>query len=490
MDEITCNCKGAFQKLQTYNSKTLTKKMQYFEAKKQLYTQNVKGRFRKLKWILNTVFLGVYLLAPFIRFDRGESAPNQAILIDMPNSKAYFFFIELWPQETYYLAGILIITAVMLFFVTSLFGRIWCGYACFQTVWCDVFAALERFFQGDRNERILLDRKNSLKKFYRKFLTHFSWIVVSIITGYAFVGYFNDSFALAKDILSETVDKNILGWILGIAGATYVMAGFAREHVCIYMCPYARFQSAMFDNNTLIITYDEKRGEPRGKLGKESEPKKGDCIDCKQCVVVCPTGIDIRNGLQMECIACGLCIDACDNVMEKVGLPKGLIRYDTLNHLLDPIPQKKFKALRPRSFLYATILTTVSGLMLTNLIFRSKLEISVTPDRNPLFVTLSDGSIRNGYLLKIMNKTHERKNFSLKIVKPSEAELKLQSFEAVDSEHLEVAPDSVGSFKVFTILPKEVIEKNNDGRGLIEFVVTDEKDQKEQKKIEAVFIVK
>ncbi len=278
---------------------------EYFTAKKRLYPQSVKGRFRKLKWLLNALFLSIYLLSPFLRFDRGENAPNQAILIDLPNSKAYFFWIEIWPQEVFYLAGILVVAAVTLFFVTSLFGRIWCGYACFQTVWTDLFIACEKIFQGDRNQRILLDRKNSFEKYWRKAATHISWIIISLITGHGFVMYFNDAITLPQNI-----NFGVLGWIIGIAAATYVMAGFAREHVCTYMCPYSRFQSAMFDNNTLIISYDQKRGEPRGKWDGDSSKKVGHCIDCKQCVVVCPTGIDIRNGLQMECIACGLCIGA------------------------------------------------------------------------------------------------------------------------------------------------------------------------------------
>lgn len=463
-----------------------------FEAKKRLYPQNVKGRFRKLKSILNVVFLSIYLFFPLIRFDRGASVSNQAILIDLPGSKAYFFFIEIWPGEVYYLAGILIIAAVMLFFVTSLFGRIWCGYACFQTVWTDIFIALERLFQGDRNERILLDRKKSFKKFWRKFLTHLSWIIVSIVTGFAFVCYFNDAILLTKNIFHGQISLSVLGWILGIAGATYVMAGFAREHVCTFMCPYARFQSAMFDKNTLIITYDEKRGEPRGHLTKElslktiSAEPKGHCIDCKQCVVVCPTGIDIRNGLQMECIACGLCVDACDNVMEKIGLPKGLIRYDTLNHLLDAVPEKKFKILQPRTFLYATILILVSSLMLRSIILKPKIETSVIPDRNPMFVMLSDGSIRNGYSLKIMNKTHEKKTFTLQIVAPDAAILKLPNG---DLEHLEVAPDDIATFKIYAILPKDLLDNNEEGRGLIKFLLIDKSGDKSER-IEAIFISK
>ncbi len=450
---------------------------EYFAARKRLYPQSVKGRFRRLKSILNTVFLSIYLLSPLIRFDRGEGSPNQAILIDLPGSKIYFFWIEIWPQEIYYLAGILLIAAVILFFVTSLFGRIWCGYACFQTVWTDIFVAFEKLFQGDRNARIILDRKNNFEKFWRKTATHFSWIIVSLITGYGFACYFNDAISLHKNLTF-----NIWGWILGIAASTYIMAGFAREQVCTYMCPYSRFQSAMFDKNTLIISYDEKRGEPRGKWDGDAAKTQGHCIDCKQCVVVCPTGIDIRNGLQMECIACGLCVDACDNVMEKIGLPKGLIRYDTMAHMLDPKPEKKFKILKPRSIYYATILTLVCGIMIRSLLYKPTLEVSAIPDRDPIFVRLSDGSIRNGYSIKIVNKTHERKTFALKILHPAEASAKIVN---ADLENLVVDHDEALTFKVFVTLTKDFLDQNEEGRGLVEFIITDDV---QEKKVQAVFI--
>lgn len=458
---------------------------QYFTARKRLYPQNVKGKFRRLKWILNTIFLSIYLFSPFLRFNRGENSPNQAILVDIPKSKAYFFNIEIWPQEAYYLMGILVIAAVTLFFVTSLFGRIWCGYACFQTVWTDVFIAMERLFQGDRNARIILDRKNNFEKFYKKALTHLSWIAISLLTGYGFVLYFNDAIALTKNLLDYEISTNVLGWIIGIASSTYIMAGFAREHVCTYMCPYSRFQSAMFDNNTLMISYDQKRGEPRGKMSQNANFKdRGHCIDCKQCVVVCPTGIDIRNGLQMECIACGLCVDACDNIMEKIGLPKGLIRYDTMANLLDPRPEKKFKIFKPRTFYYAIILTLASGIMLRNLIFRPTMEISAIPDRNPIFVTLSDGSIRNGYTIKIANKTHEDKVFLLKISSPPEAAIKAED---LDFSNIKIGPDQIGSFKIFVTLPKDHLIGNQSGREIIEFTAAS---SSEQKKIQSVFISK
>lgn len=458
---------------------------EYFVAKKRLYPQKVKGKIRNIKTILNFIFLSIFFFTPFLRFDRGSTAPNQAVLIDFPNTRAYFFNIEIWPQETYYLAGILILAAVILFFVTSLFGRVWCGYACFQTVWTDIFIGFERIFQGDRNQRILLDRKKTFEKYARKTLTHISWIIVSILTGYGFVNYFYDAPALLENIFRAQIPFNALGWSLGIASMTYIMAGFAREHVCTFMCPYARFQSAMFDNNTLIISYDEKRGEPRAKAPKDGDFKnRGHCIDCKQCVVVCPTGIDIRNGLQMECIACGLCVDACNNIMDKMGLPKGLIRYDTISHLLDPVAQKKFKILQPRTFFYGAIVLIVSALMLYSLMAKATLEIAAIPDRNPMFVMLADGSVRNGYQIKISNKTHENKIYNLSIIAPKEAILKSQNS---DMSTLNVGAGEVGEFKIFVILPENYITQNQEGRSLVRFLIADDKEQKE---IEAVFISK
>jgi cytochrome c oxidase accessory protein FixG len=464
--------------------------MKLFEARKRLFPQSVKGKIRKIKSILNFVFLSVYLFSPFLRFDRGPSSPDQAILIDFSNNKFYFFFIEIWPQEIYYLAGILIIAAITLFFVTSLFGRIWCGYACFQTVWTDIFIALERLFQGDRNARIILDRKNTFKKFYKKSLTHLSWIVVGLITGIGFSCYFTDAFALIKDFYNLQFHLASTCWIIGIALSTYIMAGFAREQVCTFMCPYARFQSAMFDEDTLIITYDKNRGETRGKFKQgDSFENRGDCIDCKQCVVVCPTGIDIRDGLQMECIACGLCVDACDNIMEKIGRPKGLIRYDTEKNLLNPNAKNKFRFLKPRTLYYSVILSAVCGLMLFNLISKPTLEVDMIQNRNPLFVTLSDGSTRNGYTIKIANKTHEKKVFKISILEPREAIFKVQSYEGIDADNLPIEQDSVGQFKIYVMLPQSFLDKSIDGRSFVDFVIED-KASDEKKKIQAIFISK
>ena len=458
-----------------------------FIAKKRLYSQNVKGKIRKIKWILTAVFLSIYIFTPFLRFDRGDNTANQAILIDLPNEKAYFFFIEIWPQEVFYLAGILIIAAIMLFFVTSLFGRVWCGYACFQTVWTDIFIAVERFFQGDRNQRIILDRKKSFKKYWSKALTHIVWIAISLLTGLCFVAYFNDAFALIDNLFTANLSLNILGWIFGIAFMTYLMGGFAREHVCTFMCPYSRFQSAMFDDNTLIIAYDEKRGEPRQKAKAGTDfSDRGHCIDCKQCVVVCPTGIDIRNGLQMECIACGLCIDACDNVMEKMDLPKGLIRYDTLNHMRNPTPKTKFKPFRFRTYFYLSILLLVCSLMLKSLVMKSRVETTILHDRNPMFVMLSDGSIRNGYVIKIMNKSDEVKHFSLHIKSPKELRIKEQHY---DINNLVVPARDIKEFRIFAVISEELAQRNMEGRFITEFILKDVDENKEYE-LDSVFMTK
>lgn len=458
-----------------------------FVAKKRLYVQNVKGKIRKIKWVLTTIFLSIYVFSPFLIFDRPGDAPDQAILIDFAQRKAYFFFIEIWPQEVFYLAGILIIAAVMLFFVTSLFGRVWCGYGCFQTVWTDIFIAIERLFQGDRNQRIILDRKNNFKKYFSKFLTHLTWIIIALFTGFCFVAYFNDSYQLVADLFALNLSFNVLGWILGIAFMTYLMGGFAREHVCTFMCPYSRFQSAMFDDNTLVIAYDEKRGEPRAKAKAGTDfSNRGHCIDCKQCVVVCPTGIDIRNGLQMECIACGLCIDACDNVMEKMNLPKGLIRYDTLNHLKNPTAKTKFRPFRFRTYFYLAILTLVCSLMLKSLVMKPNVETTMLHDRNPTFVMLSDGSIRNGYSLKIINKTHGPKKFSFKILQPKEVKLDGQNCLL---ENLEVGPQEVKTFRIFATLDEKLASKNSEGRFLVRFLVTDLDDGSNYEE-ESMFIVR
>lgn len=427
--------------------------VQYFAKQEKVYPKRVFGKYRTLKWIAMVVTLGIYYLTPFIRWDRGPNAPNQAVLIDLENARAYWLWIEIWPQEVYVFTGILILAAIALFFVTSLFGRVWCGYVCPQTVWTDLFVWVERIVQGDRNARKKLhNAKWSLEKIRKIGITHFIWLLIAWCTAGSFVLYFNDAPTLVRSFFALDVSPTILAFIGGLTFSTYLMAGFAREQVCMYMCPYARFQSAMFDRDTLVIGYDEKRGEERGKHKKgDSWDGRGDCIDCSACVQVCPTGIDIRNGLQMECIACGLCVDACNNIMEKIDRPSGLIRYDTINHMEAEVKggKEKFKLLRLRTLYYVCVLAVVVGVMVASLITRSPLELHVLHDRNPLFVQLSDGNIRNGYIIKILNKTHKHRTYELSLTGLDNASIQVKAAGNVGASNLYVPADSVGTYHIF-----------------------------------------
>lgn len=448
-----------------------------FAKQNKIYPRRVWGKFRKLKWVAMITLLGIYYAAPWLRWNRGPHSPDQAILIDMPQRKAYFFNIEIWPQEVYYITALLILAAVGLFFVTSLLGRVWCGYACFQTVWTDLFVWVERIVQGDRNARKKLDESPlSIEKIWKKGLTHIIWMVIGLCTGGAWVFYFNDAPTLFDQIIHFNIPWSVGGWILGLAGSTYLMAGFAREQVCMYMCPYSRFQSAMFDKETLIISYDEERGEPRGKhKAGESWEGRGHCIDCDSCVVVCPMGIDIRKGLQMECIACGLCVDACNNVMDKLNLPRGLIKYSAECG-------ESFRLLRPRTFWYTGIVLLVSCLALYSLLTRSPLDLNVIHDRNPLFVQLSDGEIRNGYELHIINKSHDDKKYVLEVEGLGDVKLHVQGNVDIPADDIPVFADDMGSFRVFVSAPKQ-----SESRREIVFKIKDKADNRVEQK-ETIFV--
>jgi cytochrome c oxidase accessory protein FixG len=288
-----------------------------FKNREKVYPRSVSGLFRRLKWAALIVLLAIYYIVPWIRWDRGPEAPDQAVLADMAGRRLYFFFIEIWPQEIYYLTGLLVLSAVALFLITSLAGRIWCGYACPQTVWTDLFMWVERKIEGDRSERIRLDKGPfTLGKLQKKLMKHGAWLLIALLTGGAWVMYFTDAPTLIHDLLHFQASAQSVFFIGLFTATTYLLAGWAREQVCTYMCPWPRFQSAMIDEDSLIVTYEAWRGEPRGAKRKdESWDGRGDCIDCKACVHVCPTGIDIRDGLQMECIGCGLCVDACNTIM-------------------------------------------------------------------------------------------------------------------------------------------------------------------------------
>jgi len=371
----------------------------FYAKHKKVYPREVHGLFASLRVIGVTVLLGFYYFVPWMYWNG-----KQAVLFDLPNRRFYIFDWTFWPQDFFYLAILLIIAAVALFFFTALAGRVWCGYACPQTVWTEIFLWFERKVEGSRNKQIKLDKAPLTRyKFSRKVLKHFIWISFSAWTGFTFVAYFTPIDQLASSIWNLTLGPWEWFWIVFYSFATYGNAGWLREQVCIYMCPYARFQSAMFDDDTLIISYDPTRGEPRGSRPKGVDPKSkelGECVDCTLCVQVCPTGIDIREGLQYQCIGCAACVDVCNEVMDKMGYSKNLIKYTTLN-ALDKIKTNIF---RPRVIVYFVLLMVLTTGLLYSMATRIPLELDVVRDRNALYRTTPLGYIENIYTLKIANK--------------------------------------------------------------------------------------
>lgn len=454
-----------------------------YKTRDKVYPKRVSGRFRNLKWFALVTLLAIYWVVPWLRWDRGPGAPDQAVLIDMDMGRAYFFFIEIWPQEVYYITGLLILAAIGLFLATSLFGRIWCGYGCPQTVWTDLFMLVERYIQGDRNARVRLDKsKWTLEKIWKIGATHLAWIAIAMATGGAFVLYFNDAPQVVVDVFTGNASLAVYVTIAFLTFSTYLLAGWAREQVCTYMCPWPRFQSAMLDDESMIVTYEDWRGEPRGPIKRKNlvrgeVPEVGHCIDCHACVNVCPTGIDIRNGLQMECIGCGLCIDACNEMMDKVSFPRDLVRFDSIQNTQLRAQGKAThtRIVRPRTIFYAVILVVVASVMTFGLANRSVLEMNVLRDRNPLFVPLSDGDVRNGYTLKILNKERAEKTYSLTVtgIEPTQMQVIGLTPNQDGSFDLDVAPDRVGSFRVFIAASPKTL----DGEATpFEFRVTDEED--------------
>ena len=381
------------------DSSKSTLQQELYEKRQTIHPRQVSGTFARLRVTAVLVLLGLYYVVPWIPWDG-----RQAVLFDLPARKFYIFGMVLWPQDFIYLSGLLIVAALSLFFFTAIAGRLWCGYACPQTVWTEVFMWIERRIEGDRNQRIKLD-KSAMdgRKFRLKAIKHTIWILFSLWTGYTFVGYFTPILELGDKILSLSTGPWETFWVLFYGFATYGNAGWMREQVCIYMCPYARFQSAMFDRNTLIISYDEKRGEPRGHRRRRDDPVEkglGSCIDCTLCVQVCPTGIDIRDGLQYQCIGCAACVDVCDQVMEKMDYPSGLIRYTTQNAL----DKGTTHVLRPRVIVYAVILLAIVAALVYGLLNRAPVELDIIRDRNVLYRVTDEGLIENVYTLKILNK--------------------------------------------------------------------------------------
>ena len=395
-----------------------------YAAREPIFPRRVKGNFRSLKWIIMVVTLGIYYATPWIRWDRGPSLPDQAVLLDLANRRFYFFWVEIWPHEFYFVAGLLIMAGLGLFLFTSAFGRVWCGYACPQTVWTDLFILVERWIEGDRNARLRLHRQKNwdFKKVRMRVSKWVVWLLIGLATGGAWVFYFADAPTLLRDLVTGQAHPVAYTTMALLTFTTFFFGGFAREQICIYACPWPRIQAAMMDEDTLTVGYRDWRGEPRGKHRKSADADQlGDCIDCMACVNVCPMGIDIRNGQQLECITCALCIDACDDIMAKIGKPRGLIDYmalsDETREREGHTPRAIWKhVFRPRTIMYTAMWSAVGFALLFALFIRQDIDMSVAPVRNPTHVILSDGSVRNTYDVRLLNKHGEERPFRLSIV--------------------------------------------------------------------------
>ena len=404
-----------------------------YVARRKVYPQRVQGTYRTIKWIVLCITLGIYYGLPFLRWDRGINAPNQAVLVDLPNRRLYFFFIEIWPQEVYYLTGLLILAALTLFLMNAIAGRVWCGYLCPQTVWTDLYQTIERWFEGDRREHLLRDRQSwTIARAARSAGKHALWLIVAWWTGGAWVLYFEDAPTLVHDLATFEAPLTAYIWIGILTFTTYALAGHMREQVCLYMCPWPRIQAALTDEYALNVTYRYDRGEPRGSLKKSaalraSGAPAGDCVDCYQCVYVCPTGVDIRDGASLGCIQCGLCIDACDSVMARIGRPARLIAFDTDLNIRRRQEGKPalHRIVRLRTVFYAAIIALVAAIMLYTLTTRSSEGLAVIHDRNPMFVRLSDGELRNAYTVRILNKSLEMRTFILTVDGLADIDLKV-----------------------------------------------------------------
>lgn len=382
-----------------------------------IYPQSIVGHFRSVRNWAASGLLAIYFLGSWIRWDRGEGLPGQAILMDLPNRKAYLFGIEIWPEEAYYLAALLMLGAMGLFFVTSLYGRIWCGYTCPHTVFVDLFLKIELYFQGDRNARMRLDQEPwNDAKLKKKGLTYLAWTGIAFSFAFGWVCYFYDAPTLVRDIAHFAVTGGGLSWLVGLTASTFLFAGYIRERVCTYMCPYGRFQSAMLDDDSSVVTYHPWRGELRGNYNPKDN-SLGDCIDCGKCVVVCPMGIDIREGMQLPCIGCGLCVDACNSVMEKIDRPLYLIGYDSINSTeikkKGGIYKKNFFKLK--NIMFGMVFIAVSTVILYSLATKLPFAMAVLRDRGALYTILPSGEMRNSYIIKLANKSPNAEEFTLSV---------------------------------------------------------------------------
>ena len=432
--------------------------------------QSVSGRYRRLKWAALAVCLAVYYVLPLLRWDRGPGLPNQAVLVDFERTRLYVFFIEIWPQEVYYLTGLLILAALVLIWINAVAGRVWCGYFCPQTVWTDLFLVVERFVEGDRRERL---KKRSEGLSARRVLEigakHAIWLIIAMATGGAFVLYFADAPTLLASLASGQASALAYGWVAILTATTYTLAGFAREQVCTWMCPWPRLQGAIWDPEALIVSYRDYRGEPRGSAKKAAELRArgepaGDCVDCLQCVAVCPIGIDIREGPNFACINCGLCVDACDGVMAKLDRPRGLIDYEAWSNIergRSGEPPRR-RLLRPKTIGLAACVVALVGLMAAGLALRGDARLTVIHDRNPMAVTLSDGRVRNGYTIRLYNKADRARSFRLVVAGPADGEIEVVG----DDDVIEIERDTTREARV-------LLTTTSRERQPVAFVATD-----------------
>ena len=437
-----------------------------------IHTRSFTGRFRNLRLLGAGLLFLLFFGTAWIDWNG-----RQAVLWDLDNRQFHIFGATFWPQDFILLSAILIIAAFGLFFITVLAGRVWCGYACPQSVWTWVFMRVEQITEGDRGQRIKLDAAPwSLQKFLRRSAKHGLWLAVSLITAMAFIGYFTPVRQLTTDLLTLEMGATTAFWVLSFTAATYINAGWLREKVCRDMCPYSRFQSVMFDSDTLVISYDAARGENRGPRRKDADYKAeglGDCIDCTMCVQVCPTGIDIRDGLQLECIGCGACIDACDNVMDKLGYDRGLVRYSSENELAGG----KTHWLRPRLIGYAAMLALIIGAFVWALAERPLISLDVTRDRG-LFRENALGQIENIYSLKIINKTQQPRSYAITLVEPGD-------FELHGPSTLNLAPGEIRDLPVSVAL---TASHNAAGPQTLRFEVRDQADSQSHVSTKSTFL--
>lgn len=438
----------------------LDPQLQLYEKRKGVYPKAVDGTFRRLKWLIMAVTLGIYYITPWIRWDRGPYAPDQAVLVDLANRRFYMFGIEIWPHEFYYVAGMLVMAGIGLFLVTSAVGRAWCGYSCPQTVWTDLFQHIERAIDGDRNAQFRLqDAPWGPKKIGKRLSKWTVWLLVAMATGGAWIFYFADAPTLAREFFTGEAAFVAYATVGVLTATTFIFGGFMREQVCVYMCPWPRIQAAMMDEKSLTVTYKDWRGEPRGSVKKaEAQPGSfGDCIDCNQCVAVCPTGIDIREGPQIGCITCALCIDACDKVMDQVGRPRGLIDYVTSEDAeLEQAGQDHTPVLktlfRIRTIIYFSVWAAIGLAMLFAVGNRTRIDISANHDRNPLYVQLADGDVRNAYTANLRNMENRPRTMEVSMSGLGQAVLwssKGARETAGQTVTVEVPADSVGRVRLF-----------------------------------------